>query len=87
MQISSVLFPRCLYALLVILETGERDFLVMRHSLEVEKVDEVSGREGVETVNVCMVQYGDPYGFSAMSKWVGLPCALAAKMVLRGTIY
>ena len=57
---------------------------MMRHSFEVEKVDEKTGQEGIETVNVSMVQYGDPYGYSAMAKWVGLPCALATKMILKG---
>lgn len=33
-----------------------------------------------------MVEYGDPKGYSAMAKTVGVPCAVATKLVLNGTI-
>lgn len=33
-----------------------------------------------------MVEYGDPNGYSAMAKTVGVPCAVAVQQVLNGTI-
>ena len=33
-----------------------------------------------------MVEYGDPKGYSAMAKLVGIPCGVAVKQVLDGTI-
>lgn len=33
-----------------------------------------------------MVEYGEPKGYSAMAKTVGVPCAVATKLVLNGTI-
>lgn len=33
-----------------------------------------------------LFQYGDPKGYSAMAKLVGVPCGVAVKLVLDGTI-
>jgi saccharopine dehydrogenase (NADP+, L-glutamate forming) len=33
-----------------------------------------------------MVEYGDPKGYTAMAKTVGVPCAVAVRLVLNGTI-
>lgn len=33
-----------------------------------------------------MVEYGDPKGYTAMAKTVGVPCAVAVRLVLDGTI-
>lgn len=33
-----------------------------------------------------MVEYGDPNGYTAMAKTVGVPCAVAVRLVLNGTI-
>jgi len=33
-----------------------------------------------------LVEYGDPKGYSAMAKLVGVPCDMAVKQVLDGTI-
>lgn len=35
-----------------------------------------------ETRTIDFIQYGDVNGYTAMAKTVGLPCAIAAKMVL-----
>ena len=39
-----------------------------------------------ETRTSTLVEYGDPHGYSAMARLVGLPCAVAVKQVLDGTI-
>lgn len=59
----------------------ERDVLLMRHQVGVTWPDKSS-----ITRNVGMCVYGENNGFSAMAKMVGLPCAIATKMVLEGEI-
>lgn len=39
-----------------------------------------------ETCKSTLVEYGDPKGYSAMAKLVGVPCDMAVKQVLDGTI-
>ena len=39
-----------------------------------------------ETRTSTLVDYGDPKGYTAMAKLVGIPCAVAVKFVLDGTI-
>lgn len=39
-----------------------------------------------ETRTSTLVEYGDPKGYSAMAKLVGVPCDMAVKQVLDGTI-
>lgn len=62
-----------------IVEKHERDVLLMRHQVGVTWPDKSS-----ITRNVGMCVYGENNGFSAMAKMVGLPCAIATKMVLEG---
>ncbi len=59
---------------------GERDMLVMQHEFVVEH----PGR--TEKITSTMVDYGIPYGDSSMSRLVGLPAAIAARMILQGGI-
>ena len=62
-------------------ESGERDFVMLQHKFEIENKD---GSKETRTSTLC--EYGDPNGYSAMAKLVGVPCALAVKQVLNGTI-
>jgi len=62
-------------------EEGERDLVMLQHKFEIEHKD---GRK--ETRTSTLVEYGDPKGYSAMAKLVGIPCAVAVKQVLDGTI-
>lgn len=39
-----------------------------------------------ETRTSTLVEYGDPKGYTAMARLVGIPCAVATKFVLNGTI-
>ena len=59
---------------------GERDMLVMQH----EFVAEYPGR--TERTFSTMVDYGISNGDSSMSRLVGLPAAIAARMILQGEI-
>lgn len=62
-------------------EEGERDFVMLQHKFGIEHAN---GAKEVRTSTLC--EYGDPKGYSAMAKLVGVPCAVAVKQVLDGTI-
>lgn len=62
-------------------EPGERDLVMLQHRFEIEHKD---GRK--ETRTSTLVDYGDPKGYSSMAKLVGVPCGVAVKQVLDGTI-
>lgn len=65
------------------LQQGERDMVVLVHELEVTYPKENDRRELVTST---LIEYGQPDGFTAMSKTVGLPAALATTLVLEGKI-
>lgn len=56
--------------------------IVMRDSFGIRHP---SGHLESKTIN--LVVYGDTKGFSAMAKTVGLPTAMAAKMLLDGKLF
>lgn len=62
-------------------EEGERDFVMLQHRFEIENKD---GSKVTRTST--LADYGDPKGYSAMAKLVGVPCAVAVQQVLDGTI-
>ncbi|KAF2715265.1 Saccharopine dehydrogenase [Pleomassaria siparia CBS 279.74] len=62
-------------------EEGERDFVMLQHKFEIENKD---GSRVTRTST--LAEYGDPKGYSAMAKLVGVPCAVAVQQVLDGTI-
>ncbi|KAF8865840.1 putative Saccharopine dehydrogenase [Acephala macrosclerotiorum] len=62
-------------------EEGERDLVMLQHKFEIENKD-----GSKETKTSTLVEYGDPKGYSAMAKLVGVPCGVAVKQVLDGTI-
>ncbi|CAO2649565.1 Nn.00g069500.m01.CDS01 [Neocucurbitaria sp. VM-36] len=62
-------------------EEGERDFLMLQHKFEIENKD---GSRVTRTST--LAEYGDPKGYSAMAKLVGVPCAIAVQQVLDGTL-
>lgn len=62
-------------------EEGERDMVMLQHKFVIEHAD---GKREVRTST--LVEYGDPKGYSAMAKTVGVPCAVAVQKVLDGTI-
>ena len=62
-------------------EEGEKDLVMLQHKFEIEHKD-----GSKETRTSTLVQNGDPKGYSAMAHLVGVPCAVAVKMVLDGSI-
>lgn len=65
-------------------EQGERDLVMLQHKFGIEHAD---GTKEVRTST--LVEYGAPEGsggYSAMAKLVGVPCAVAVKQVLNGSI-
>ncbi|CUS23415.1 LAQU0S09e04236g1_1 [Lachancea quebecensis] len=62
-------------------EEGERDMIILQHKFGIEWADGTP-----ETRTSTLVAYGQPGGYSAMAATVGLPCAIATKLVLDGKI-
>jgi len=60
--------------------SGERDMLIMQHEFTVAR----AGRR--ERITSTLVDYGAPHGDTSMSRLVGLPAAIAARLVLVGEI-
>lgn len=59
------------------LEEGQRDMVVIVHELDVEYAD-----GSKERVRATLIEKGDTDGFTAMAKTVGLPVALAVKLLV-----
>ncbi|MBI2265016.1 MAG: saccharopine dehydrogenase NADP-binding domain-containing protein [Armatimonadetes bacterium] len=59
---------------------GERDMIILRHEFEGEYPDRK------EKITSTLVDYGIPNSDSAMSRTVGLPAAIASRMILEGKI-
>ncbi|KAF2142985.1 uncharacterized protein K452DRAFT_248668 [Aplosporella prunicola CBS 121167] len=65
-------------------EKGERDMVMLQHKFGIENADGTT-----ETRTSTLVEYGKPEGsggYSAMARLVGVPCAVAVKLVLDGKI-
>ncbi|KAH0290731.1 saccharopine reductase [Aureobasidium namibiae CBS 147.97] len=62
-------------------EEGERDLVMLQHRFG---ITHANGMKEVRTST--LVEYGDPKGYSAMAKLVGVPCAVAVQQVLDGKI-
>lgn len=59
----------------------ERDLVMLQHKFEIEHKD---GSKETRTSTLC--DYGNPAGYSAMARLVGIPCGVAVQQVLDGTI-
>jgi hypothetical protein len=59
---------------------GERDMLVLQHQFEADYAD------GKERIVSTMVDFGQPHGYTSMARTVGLPAAIAVKLILHGEI-
>jgi len=59
---------------------NERDMLILHHEFIAEFPDRI------QKITSTMIDYGIPGGDSSMSRTVGLPSAIAAKLVLNGII-
>ncbi|MBS3818058.1 saccharopine dehydrogenase NADP-binding domain-containing protein [bacterium] len=60
---------------------GERDMVVLKIALETLYPE--AGKESIEST---LIHYGEPQGNSAMSRTVGLPAAIGAKLILQRKI-
>ena len=60
--------------------TGERDMLIMQHEFVARYPD------STKQTTATLIDYGVPHGDSSMSRLVGLPAAVAAKLILQGKI-
>ncbi|HQU71798.1 MAG: saccharopine dehydrogenase NADP-binding domain-containing protein [Calditrichaeota bacterium] len=64
------------------LPPGERDMVILSHEMVVDYPDQDRSEKIIST----MVEYGVPDGFTAISKTVGLPAAIAVKLILNGEL-
>ena len=60
-----------------------RDMVILMHCLEVRYPDEGGRRERVRSV---LVHRGDPGGWTAMARTVGLPASLVTRLLLSGEL-
>ena len=65
------------------LTRGTRDMVVLVHELDVEYPD---GDRAAERIRSTLVVEGEPDGFTAMSRTVGLPVAIATRLLLSGEL-
>ena len=59
---------------------GARDMVILVHEIEAIYPEEGNRREKITST---MIEYGIPGGFTAISRTVGLPIAVAARLLLR----
>jgi len=62
----------------MVYQPGERDMIVMQHEFVAEYPDRK------EAITATMIDYGIPHGDTSMARTVGLPAAIAARMILHG---
>ncbi len=58
-------------------QPGQRDMIVMQHEFVAEYPDRK------EAITATMIDYGIPHGDTSMARTVGLPAAIAARMILQ----
>jgi len=66
------------------LTPATRDLVVLLHELDVEWPDEADRPD--ETITSTLLVHGEPGGFTAMARTVGLPVAIAVKRLLAGEL-
>lgn len=59
---------------------GERDLLIMQHEMVAQYPDHK------EAITATLIDFGIPYGDTSMARTVGLPAAIAARLILQGGI-
>jgi len=62
-------------------EESEHDVIMLQHKFVVEWKD---GKTDITTST--LEKYGEPRGYSAMARTVGIPCGIAVQLVLDGII-
>jgi saccharopine dehydrogenase-like NADP-dependent oxidoreductase len=61
-------------------EPGERDMLILRHEFEAQYPDRA------EKITSIMVDFGIPNGYTSMARTVGLPAAIAVRLIMEDKI-
>lgn len=69
----ATLEEKCMY------EAGERDMVMLQHRFEIEAKDGSS-----KVLTSTLLDYGVPNGTTSMAKLVGVPCAIATRLILEG---
>ncbi len=72
-SLCATLEEKCAYA------PGERDMVMLQHKFEIETAN---GEH--KTLTSTLLDYGIPHGVSSMAKLVGVPCAIATRLILEG---
>ncbi len=67
----------------LVLPEGERDMVILHHILTARYPEEGDRRE---TIRSTLVEMGQAGGLTAMSRTVGLPAGIAARLLLRGEL-
>jgi len=62
-------------------QPGERDMVLLQHRFDIENAD-----GSLETRTSTLLEYGTPNGYSAMARSVGVPCGIAAQLILDGEL-
>jgi saccharopine dehydrogenase-like NADP-dependent oxidoreductase len=62
----------------MVYQPGERDMIVMQHEFVAQYPDHK------EAITATMIDLGIPYGDTSMARTVGLPAAIAARMIVQG---
>ncbi len=65
------------------LPSGTRDMVVIHHEIEAQFSEEDNRKEKLIST---FIDYGDPEGFTAIAKSVGLPAATSAKLLLNNQL-
>jgi saccharopine dehydrogenase (NADP+, L-glutamate forming) len=65
------------------LPDGARDVVILQHEIVAQYTDKGNTREKIIST---LIEYGEPDGFTAISRTVGLPAAIAAKLVMTGKL-
>jgi len=62
---------------------GARDIVILMHELDVIYPEDPVRKERLTST---MIEYGDPNGFTAIAKTVGMPIAIATELLLTGRL-
>ena len=72
-SLCATLEEKCAYA------PGERDMVMLQHKFEITTKDGEN-----KTLTSTLLDYGVPHGTTSMAKLVGVPCAIATRLILEG---
>ena len=64
----------------MVYQPGERDMLIMQHEFVAEYADHK------EAITATMIDYGIPHSDTSMARTVGLPAAVAVRLILQGEL-